>query len=165
MKNPHKTTGESPVNNNAGHIPARADYSANPSLALNVPAECAGMRLDQALAKLCPQHSRSRLQHWIREGRVRLAGEVLLETRHKLWGGETLELVEGVDERAQAAQAEAIELDIVFEDAALIIIDKPAGLVVHPGSGNWSGTLQNALLHHAPQLENVPRAGIVHRLD
>ena len=123
------------------------------------------MRLDQALAKLCPQHSRSRLQHWIREGRVRLSGQAVLETKHKLWGGETLELFEGTDERAQAAQAEAMDLDIVFEDASLIIIDKPAGLVVHPGSGNWSGTLQNALLHHAPQLENVPRAGIVHRLD
>ena len=123
------------------------------------------MRLDQALAKLCPQHSRSRLQHWIREGRVRLSGQVVLETKHKLWGGETLELFEGTDERVQAAQAEAMDLDIVFEDASLIIIDKPAGLVVHPGSGNWSGTLQNALLHHAPQLENVPRAGIVHRLD
>ena len=123
------------------------------------------MRLDQALAKLCPQHSRSRLQHWIREGRVRLSGQAVLETKHKLWGGETLELFEGTDERAQAAQAEAMDLDIVFEDASLIIIDKPAGLVVHPGSGNWSGTLQNALLHHAPQLESVPRAGIVHRLD
>ena len=123
------------------------------------------MRLDQALAKLCPQHSRSRLQHWIREGRVRLSGQAVLETKHKLWGGETLELFEGTDERVQAAQAEAMDLDIVFEDASLIIIDKPAGLVVHPGSGNWSGTLQNALLHHAPQLENVPRAGIVHRLD
>ncbi len=123
------------------------------------------MRLDQALAKLCPQHSRSRLQHWIREGRVRLSGQAVLETKHKLWGGEMLELFEGTDERAQAAQAEAMDLDIVFEDASLIIIDKPAGLVVHPGSGNWSGTLQNALLHHAPQLENVPRAGIVHRLD
>ena len=117
------------------------------------------------MAKLCPQHSRSRLQHWIREGRVRLSGQAVLETKHKLWGGETLELFEGTDERAQAAQAEAMDLDIVFEDASLIIIDKPAGLVVHPGSGNWSGTLQNALLHHAPQLENVPRAGIVHRLD
>ena len=94
-----------------------------------------------------------------------LAGQPVLENRHKLWGGETLELSEGVDVRAQAALPEDIALNIVYEDEALLIIDKPAGLVVHPGSGNWSGTLQNALLHHAPQLANVPRAGIVHRLD
>ncbi len=123
------------------------------------------MRLDQALAKLCPQHSRSRLQHWIREGRVRLSGQAVLETKHKLWGGETLELFEGTDERAQAAQAEAMDLDIVFEDASLIIIDKPAGLVVHPGSGNWSGTLLNGLLARDDKALLVPRAGIVHRLD
>ena len=165
MKNPQKTTGTPPVNENAGQIPARADYSANTGLSLNVPADCAGLRLDQAVARLYPQHSRSRLQNWIREGRVLLGGVPVCETRHKLWGGEQLVLVEGIDEKAQAAKAEDIALEIVYEDEALIIIDKPAGLVVHPGSGNWTGTLQNALLHHAPQLEGVPRAGIVHRLD
>ena len=165
MKNPQKTTGATPVNKDAGHIPERADYIANPSLTLNVPADCAGLRLDLALARLCAQHSRSRLQQWIKEGRVYVGGVPILEIRHKLWGGETIELNEGIDVRAQAALPEAIALNILHEDEALIVIDKPAGLVVHPGSGNWSGTLQNALLHHAPQLENVPRAGIVHRLD
>ena len=165
MKNPQKTTGTSPVNKGTGLIPERADYSANPGLTLNVPADCAGMRLDLALAKLCQQHSRSRLQQWIKEGRVLVGGQPVLENRLKLWGGEIIVLHEALDVRAQAALPEAIALNIVYEDEALIVIDKPAGLVVHPGSGNWSGTLQNALLHHAPQLENVPRAGIVHRLD
>ena len=123
------------------------------------------MRLDQGMARLWPKHSRSRLQNWIREGRVSLDGIVVKEPKHKLWGGELVELEEAHDEKAASSLPEAIPLNIVHEDEALIIIDKPAGLVVHPGSGNWSGTLLNALLHHEPALENVPRAGIVHRLD
>jgi 23S rRNA pseudouridine1911/1915/1917 synthase len=82
-----------------------------------------------------------------------------------LWGGELVELAEAPDALALSSRPEDIPLDIVYEDDAILVIDKPAGLVVHPGSGNWSGTLQNALLHHDPALENVPRAGIVHRLD
>ena len=143
----------------------RADYSANVPRALRVPADDGGVRLDLGLAKLWPQHSRSRLQGWVRDGRVRIDGDVVREPKHKLWGGELVELDEAPDERALSARPEAIALDVVYEDAAIIVIDKPAGLVVHPGSGNWSGTLQNALLHHDPALERVPRAGIVHRLD
>ncbi len=123
------------------------------------------MRLDQALARLWPKHSRSRLQGWIKEGRVRVGGETAREPKRKLWGGEWIELDEAADEKALSSQPEAIALNIVHEDEAIIVIDKPAGLVVHPGSGNWSGTLLNALLHHDPALERVPRAGIVHRLD
>lgn len=143
----------------------RGDYSANPRLTLTVPAASGGQRLDQILASLIPQHSRNRLQGWIREGRVTFAGEVLNEPKHKLWGGEKIEVAEAPDERTEAASPEDIPLTIVHEDETLLVLDKAAGLVVHPGSGNWSGTLLNALLHHAPQLECVPRAGIVHRLD
>ncbi|MDR3300054.1 MAG: 23S rRNA pseudouridine(1911/1915/1917) synthase RluD [Candidatus Accumulibacter sp.] len=141
----------------------RADYNA--PRALRVPDADGGVRLDLGLARLWPRHSRSRLQGWIRAGRVRVDGEIVSAPRHKLRGGEFVEVDEAPDERAAAARAEAITLNVVYRDAALIVIDKPAGLVTHPGSGNWSGTLQNALLHYDPPLERVPRAGIVHRLD
>ncbi|GHU31561.1 pseudouridine synthase [Betaproteobacteria bacterium] len=145
---------------------ARADYSANPSPALRIPDEDGGLRLDLGLARLWPQYSRSRLQSWIREGRLQLDGELVREPKHKLRGGESVELDEAPpDERAAFSHPEAIALNIVHQDEAIIVIDKPAGLVVHPGSGNWSGTLLNALLYHDPALEGVPRAGIVHRLD
>ena len=145
--------------------PERGDYSANPRLALSVPADCGGQRLDQILARLMPQHSRNRLQGWIRDGRVAVDARPVVEPKQKLWGGEKIEVIEAPDERTESALPENIALNIVHEDDTLIILDKPAGLVVHPGSGNWSGTLLNALLHHAPQLDKVPRAGIVHRLD
>jgi 23S rRNA pseudouridine1911/1915/1917 synthase len=141
------------------------DYSANLKIALIVPADSSGQRLDQVLARLLARHSRSRLQGWIREGRVAVGGALVVEPRHKLWAGETIQLAEASDERAESSTPEDIPLPVVFEDDSLIVIDKPAGLVVHPGSGNWSGTLLNALLFHAPQLDIVPRAGIVHRLD
>jgi 23S rRNA pseudouridine1911/1915/1917 synthase len=131
---------------------------------LKVPASSAGERVDQALAALMPEHSRSRLQQWIREGRVRVDGR-LLRSSDKVWGGERLEVSPGADPRQATAQPEAIALQVVHEDEAVIVLDKPAGLVVHPGSGNWNGTLLNALLHHHPPIESLPRAGIVHRLD
>ena len=131
---------------------------------LTVGPECAGQRLDQALSRLLPEFSRSRLAHWIRTRRVELDGRPALP-KAKVWGGEKILLYPTPDAAATAAAPEAIALDIVHEDAALLVIAKPAGLVVHPGSGNWSGTLLNALLHHAPQLQALPRAGIVHRLD
>lgn len=166
MNNPnnrHKET-DAPTKN-LPQTGKSADYSANPPAALRVPPDCAGLRLDQALARLLPQHSRSRLQAWIREGRVAVGGAPISEPKQKLWGGELVTLVEGADERALSSAPEAIALNIVHEDEDLIVIDKPAGLVVHPGSGNWSGTLLNALLFHEPALERIPRAGIVHRLD
>ena len=128
-----------------------------------VPGDLAGMRLDQALARLLPQHSRNRLKAWIEAGDVRVDGAAVLP-RHKLSGGESI----AVRERAAppgADAAEAMPLPITYEDEALVVIDKPAGLVVHPGAGNRSGTLLNALLHHLPALASLPRAGIVHRLD
>ena len=165
MNIPHKETEVDSPNANDDDDKNQADYSANPVLALRVPAECGGLRLDLVLARLRPQHSRSRLQNWIREGRVRLGGAPVREPKQKLWGGELIELAEAPDEHRQASAPEAIALDIIHEDDALIILDKPAGLVVHPGSGNWHGTLLNALLYHVPALDQVPRAGIVHRLD
>ncbi len=134
-------------------------------MSLKVPADCGGLRLDQVLAQLRPEHSRSRLQNWIREGRVSVGGQPASEPKQKLWGGETISIVDAPDAYAQDAAAEDIALNIVHEDESLIVLDKQAGLVVHPGSGNRSGTLLNALLFHAPSLAAVPRAGIVHRLD
>ncbi|MDR1854795.1 MAG: 23S rRNA pseudouridine(1911/1915/1917) synthase RluD [Azoarcus sp.] len=130
-----------------------------------IPADCAGLRLDRALARMFPAHSRSRLQVWLREGHIRVDG-LVPEARAKVQGGERLEMdAAPAAPEELAARAEDIALAVVFEDEALLVVDKPAGLVVHPGSGNWSGTLMNALLHHAPELAAVPRAGIVHRLD
>lgn len=132
--------------------------------ALVVPAEHAGLRLDQSLARLLPEHSRNRLQSWLREGRIRLDG-ALHDPKDKVWGGERLLIAEAEAVTPGEDRAEAIGLAVVYEDTHIIVIDKPAGLVVHPGSGVPSGTLLNALLHHAPALADVPRAGIVHRLD
>jgi 23S rRNA pseudouridine1911/1915/1917 synthase len=142
------------------------DYSAAVpgSQAFVVPANYAGMRFDQVLAKLLPAYSRSRLQEWIAAGQASLDG-VAVAAKQKVWGGETIAVQPQAHPAEQPHQAEEIALHVVCEDEALLVLDKPAGLVVHPGSGNWQGTLLNALLHHAPQLEGVPRAGIVHRLD
>lgn len=128
-----------------------------------IPQSLDSVRLDQALARLFPQYSRSRLQQWIKEGFVLLDGE-RHRARDKVQHGQQLEVE--VQETVEGEwQAQAIPLDIIFEDQHLIVINKPAGLVVHPAAGNPAGTLLNALLHHAPELEKVPRAGIVHRLD
>ena len=129
-----------------------------------IPTRLSGMRLDQALAEMLPQYSRSRLQAWISSGAITLTGESATP-KQRVWGGEQVDVQASALPSEVAPQAEAIGLNIVHEDAAILVIDKPAGLVVHPGSGNWSGTLMNALLHHAPQLQVLPRAGIVHRLD
>ena len=130
----------------------------------HVPVGCAGMRFDQALARMFPEHSRSRLAAWVKDGQVRL-DHAAVDAKRKVWGGERVSLAPRPDARDAAAEAEAIGLDIVHEDAALLVLNKPAGLVVHPGSGNWQGTLLNGLLHHHPPLAGIPRAGIVHRLD
>ena len=129
-----------------------------------VPPEHVGQRLDQSLAKLFPDFSRSRLQSWLVAGRIIVDG-ARAESARKVRGGEVVMLAAAPDPREVAFVAEAMPLTIVDEDDALIVIDKPAGLVVHPGSGNWSGTLLNGLLAHHPPLAGVPRAGIVHRLD
>ncbi|PKM36539.1 MAG: 23S rRNA pseudouridine(1911/1915/1917) synthase RluD [Gammaproteobacteria bacterium HGW-Gammaproteobacteria-10] len=132
-------------------------------LSAQIPEEMAGMRLDQVLAELFSDYSRSKLQTWLKAGRVLVDG-AQLKAKDKVEGGESIEL-DAEAEVVLECEAEAIPLDIVYEDESLLIINKPAGLVVHPAVGNWTGTLQNALLNHVPSLETLPRAGIVHRID
>ena len=129
-----------------------------------MPAACAGLRLDQALATLLPAYSRNRLAQWVRAGRVTLDGRAAVP-RQKVGTGDEIVVLPAPDPAETAHRPERMALDIAFEDATLLVVNKPAGLVVHPGSGNWRGTLLNALLAHAPALGGVPRAGIVHRLD
>jgi len=127
------------------------------------PRELAGLRLDQALARMFPQYSRSRLQAWLAAGHIRVDG-ARAGPRQAVRGGESVELSPPPAPEA-VPRAQRMALAVVYEDADLVVIDKPAGLVVHPGAGIADGTLMNALLAHAPQVAGVPRAGIVHRLD
>ncbi len=128
-----------------------------------VPHELAGQRLDQALAQMFPDYSRSRLKAWLLGGSITVDG-ASPRPRDAVLGGEQVELRVAAEASVEAAP-EPIPLDIAYEDDALLVVNKPAGLVVHPGAGNAGGTLMNALLHHAAQLAELPRAGIVHRLD
>jgi 23S rRNA pseudouridine1911/1915/1917 synthase len=128
-----------------------------------VPAAAGGRRFDAVLAELFPEYSRSKLAGWIRSGDVLLDGRQA-RPRDPVRGGETVRL-QAVEEVQVRAGPEDIALSILHEDEALIVVDKPPGLVVHPGAGNPAGTLVNALLHHDPALARLPRAGIVHRLD
>ena len=130
---------------------------------LTIPEELAGLRLDQALARMFPDYSRSRLKEWLLAGAIKVEGGPK-RPRDAVSGGETVEL-EPVVESEVRAEPEPITLDVVYEDEDLLVVNKPAGLVVHPGAGNPGGTLMNGLLHHAPELEQVPRAGIIHRID
>lgn len=145
-------------------IEKSGDYSAASS-PLIVPETLAGQRLDQGLAALIPEHSRNRLQGWIKAGRVEVNGRVIDEPKFKLLGGESIRVEEEAPPEDSANLPEDIPLEVVFEDDSILVINKPAGLVVHPAAGNWSGTLLNGLLFHCPELASIPRAGIVHRLD
>ncbi len=133
-------------------------------LQLKVTAEQAGQRLDQLLAQAWPDFSRSRLAGWIRDGEVRVNGRPV-KPRYAVQAGDAVRLETEWSARSDSPAAQAIALDILYQDTALIIINKPPGLVVHPGSGNPDGTLVNALLHHDPALAALPRAGLIHRLD
>jgi 23S rRNA pseudouridine1911/1915/1917 synthase len=137
--------------------------AATIELSLTIPAAQAGQRLDQALAALLPDYSRSRLKAWIESGEVRVDGAVL-RPRDKVFGGEAVSVNASLPEETRAA-AQDIPLVLVHEDKHVFVVDKPAGLVVHPGAGNPDNTLQNALLALDPKLASLPRAGIVHRLD
>lgn len=128
-----------------------------------VPVSAAGLRFDRALAEMFPDYSRSRLSSWIKSGQVTLDGATAAP-RQLLRGGEMVQLQAELETEVGSAP-EAIALDIVHQDDHLLVLNKPAGLVVHPGAGNPDGTLLNALLYHDPQLAELPRAGIVHRLD
>lgn len=129
-----------------------------------IPRELAGSRLDQALTSVFPEYSRSRLSEWIRRGLVRVERE-RCRARDRVVGGERIELEPAPASDAERWEPQALELAVVHEDPHLIVVDKPAGLVVHPGAGNPDGTLVNALLHRFAELADVPRAGVVHRLD
>lgn len=131
---------------------------------VSIPTHLGGQRLDIALQNMFPEHSRSRLQAWIKEGLVQLDGAAVT-AKTKVWGGEKVALTPPPNLQENAFKPEDIPLDIVYEDDTLLIINKPAGLVVHPAAGNWSGTLLNALLHYYPPLADIARCGIVHRLD
>ncbi|RZT10779.1 23S rRNA pseudouridine1911/1915/1917 synthase [Duganella sp. CF402] len=132
---------------------------------LELSPEHCGQRLDKIISGLVPQFSRGRLQTWITDGFVTVDGKTAKSTKDTVYGDEKIVILPQPEPEDEAFKPEPLELNIVFEDEHLIVVNKPAGLVVHPGNGNWSGTLLNGLLHHYPQLSGVPRAGIVHRLD
>tara|TARA_R110002072_G_scaffold55372_3_gene144394 strand:+ start:12077 stop:13021 length:945 start_codon:yes stop_codon:yes gene_type:complete len=132
-------------------------------LQIIIPEELAGSRLDQALSQLIPEHSRSRIQLWIKSGDV-CVNKSIYKQRTEVHNGDIIDIDTEIT-NIEKHQAEAIKLDILHEDEALIIINKPAGLIVHPGAGNPNHTLVNALLHFDKDLDTVPRAGIIHRLD
>jgi 23S rRNA pseudouridine1911/1915/1917 synthase len=129
-----------------------------------VPESCLGKRFDQTLAEMFPDYSRSRLKEWILAGHVTVNGQVIDKAREKMFGGEQIAINTEIEAEIRF-EAQDIPLNIVYEDDDILVINKPAGLVVHPGAGNPDGTVLNALLHHCPKLDVVPRAGIVHRLD
>lgn len=164
-KKPYLTTA--PGRNQKGlRVPVRSSeplMSERIRLSAQVTPECGGQRLDQVAARLFPSHSRSRLQGWIKDGNLTVDGRQV-RPRDTVYTDELLELDAELEVQGDWLP-QAIDLDIVYEDHALLVINKPAGLVVHPAAGHHDGTLLNALLHHAPELAKVPRAGIVHRLD
>lgn len=134
------------------------------TLSAIIPLEYAGLRFDQALSQLFPEYSRNRLQTWVAAARITLDGGTA-SGKQRVRGGERVTVLPELLPEEVPHAPETIALDIIHEDDALLVINKPPGLVVHPGSGNWSGTMLNALLAQAPALSQLPRAGIVHRLD
>ncbi len=151
------------MNSSINPEPPKTIMPTKERIACQIPATCAGMRLDQVLADMLPAYSRNRLQRWLKTGQLRVDGQIR-RPRAAVAGGETVS-GELVLETETTALPQSISLDIRYEDADLLIVDKPAGLVTHPAAGNRDGTLVNALLHHYPELANLPRAGLVHRLD
>ena len=141
--------------------PQRAEFSVE---AATVPPEMQGLRLDAGAARLFDRHSRAKLQYWIAQGHLRVNSRITTVARHKLRAGDELRLRTPVAREAGVAP-QKIKLDVVYEDADLVVLNKPAGLTVHPGAGRPDGTLQNALLHKYPQTGRLDRGGLVHRLD
>lgn len=129
-----------------------------------VPETLSGKRLDSVLAVLFSEYSRTRLKEWVLQGALTVNQKPICRVRDKVFTGDKLE-IRATQTVVSEWAPEPIELEIVFEDEALLVVNKPANLVVHPAAGNWSGTLVNALLHYCPALETLPRAGVVHRLD
>ena len=128
-----------------------------------IPMSLGEQRLDRALSELMPEHSRSRIQGWIKSGSVKVNGQVV-RPRDKVASDDVISVHADIESQ-ERWEAEDIPIDIIYEDDHIIVLNKPAGLVVHPAAGHASGTLVNALLHHFPDIAKLPRAGIVHRLD
>jgi 23S rRNA pseudouridine1911/1915/1917 synthase len=129
-----------------------------------ITADLAGLRLDQALARLFPQYSRTQFQSWIEQGVVRVDQKIITKVRGRVFPGQLVDIVTTLEDQGEW-QPDDIPLDIIFEDEELLVINKPPGLVVHPGAGNPNLTLVNALLHYNENLVKLPRAGLIHRLD
>ncbi len=165
IPNPAETLPEADIEDADDGDDTLLDASADvaPIVLKLTPAAC-GVRLDKVLATLVPQYSRSRLQQWIESGRVTVDGETA-RAKMPVFGDETLVILPQAAPEEQAFKPESMTLSIAYEDASILVINKPAGLVVHPAAGNWGGTLLNGLLHYLPSIAGVPRAGIVHRLD
>ncbi len=140
------------------------DPEASEPEAFELPFTALAERLDKVLARLMPQHSRSRLQTWIEDGHVQVNGQIA-RVRTKAGPGDVIQVWPQPAPDAQAFVPEPVEFRVVDEGPDWVVVDKPAGLVTHPGAGNWHGTLLNGLLHRYPELSRVARAGIVHRLD
>lgn len=138
--------------------------TSHSSYEFEIPSDYAGQRLDKALATLLPDYSRSRLQAWLRDRAILVDGKVA-PPRTRIRGGEQVVAVLEEVDQSPRVEPEPVPLTVVHEDQAILVLDKPAGLVMHPGAGNASGTLQHGLLYHYPALAALPRSGIVHRLD
>ncbi len=163
IDSPYSPTPDT-LDDEALDLPAPGAAQAAEPIVVAIPETLHGERLDKALAKLLPDYSRSRLQQWIDAGAVRVGGAAV-RPRAAVCGGDRVEVVPQRAADESAFVAEPIDLDVVYEDDTLLVINKPAGLVVHPAAGNWSGTVLNGLLHRYPEAAELPRAGIVHRLD
>lgn len=140
------------------------DTENDEQISLTIPDEYTGKRLDAVLSLMIPDLSRTRLTNWLKSGNILVDGKIL-RPKDKILGGEIVLIDPLINKEELAYLPEDIPLDVIYEDDSILVINKPAGLIVHPGNGNWSGTLLNSLLFHYPELKNVPRAGIVHRLD
>ena len=149
--------------NSCFHGLAQPHDQMSEALQKTVPAELSGQRLDQALAKMFPEYSRSRLKNWLLQGFITV-NERAMRPRDAVVGGERI-VLQPQPETSVTSEPEALDLDIIFADEDCLVVNKPAGMVVHPGAGNLRGTLMNGLLHLVPELEQLPRAGIIHRLD
>ena len=149
---------------NQSHPMVLPTLHPDPCPTLRIPAHLAGQRVDKAAALLLPEYSRTQLADWIRDGSLTLDGRIV-PVKQRVFGGEALVLLATPPERARWDVAQAVPFEIVYEDDDLLIVDKPAGVVVHPGAGNPDKTLVNGLLRIRPRLAALPRAGIVHRLD
>lgn len=141
-----------------------ADIADGESCIFSIPNSYIGIRTDIAIADIIADLSRSKLTNWLKDGHILVNGQIA-KPKDKLLGQEEIVVNPPFDEEKRAYTAENIPLNIVYKDEHIIIINKPSGLTVHPGAGNWSGTLLNGLLYHFPELAHIPRAGIVHRLD